>query len=593
MKKVLSLLFAVLLSVSVFAQAEAVLYNFESEYDLEDWTLGDDDGNGENWNIDEMAAHSGWYSATSILDDDVTENHSILSPGISLNRDVANGYVSFWVHGDNVDASKGAFLTVNVYVNGFFIGVVVNNVEHKFDDGWVYYRIPFSSIPGLILTYDDKLVQFEIVHNNANDALMSGLFIDDFVFVYSSRKNVVQFEGGVDYDGEEAAGNMMFALTDEDGGFEVPECDYVISGYTFLAWYAQDEDGEYFLAPGDSIWIDKDAILTALWGRNYTVMYDANEGEGDMDDEDMVEMLPFVVPDCEFTREGFAFTHWNTEDDDTGMDYFPGDTVYFAYDEDSNLVDPLYLYAQWAEIVYTQVVVLDANGGTGSMASLTIEEEEFVVLPVCAFTRMGYAFVGWNTEADGSGTDYFIGDTLEFTYDDDSNPLDSVWLYAQWEESMVGHTIIFDANGGTGRMDTLTIDDGEFFALPVCTFTREGYTFVGWCTHADGSQMIDPAGQELLADRDLTFYAIWQPSSTESISATVLANVSAGPNPTMGSVAVSGVAVEHIDVIDFRGNILLSAYSQNTITLQSLPAGIYMLRIQSAEGVALRRIVKK
>ena len=41
------------------------------------------------------------------------------------------------------------------------------------------------------------------------------------------------------------------------------------------------------------------------------------------------------------------------------------------------------------------------------------------------FTRSGYSFAGWNTQADGSGEDYAAGDAFQLTGQD-------AVLYAQW-----------------------------------------------------------------------------------------------------------------------------------------------------------------
>ena len=71
----------------------------------------------------------------------------------------------------------------------------------------------------------------------------------------------------------------------------------------------------------------------------------------------------------------------------------------------------------------------DANGGSGS-SSLTHEgtgsSHEFTI-PATEPTRAGHAFTGWNTEVDGSGSTYSVGQTV-------SVPADStVTLYAQWK----------------------------------------------------------------------------------------------------------------------------------------------------------------
>ena len=52
--------------------------------------------------------------------------------------------------------------------------------------------------------------------------------------------------------------------------------------------------------------------------------------------------------------------------------------------------------------------------------------EDIDVLPDM-FSRLGYVFKGWNTEADGSGTAYKAGDKYLLTDEEDM-------LYAQWEE---------------------------------------------------------------------------------------------------------------------------------------------------------------
>lgn len=69
-------------------------------------------------------------------------------------------------------------------------------------------------------------------------------------------------------------------------------------------------------------------------------------------------------------------------------------------------------------------ITFHSNGGTGNMQEVTISGTE--PLPVCTFTREGFAFSGWNTKADGSGT----------TYADKGycTPKEDMTLYAQWGE---------------------------------------------------------------------------------------------------------------------------------------------------------------
>ena len=49
------------------------------------------------------------------------------------------------------------------------------------------------------------------------------------------------------------------------------------------------------------------------------------------------------------------------------------------------------------------------------------------------------------------------------------------------------YTLLFDGNGGSGSISNQTVTMGDKFALPSCTFTREGYRCIGWnvCRNAD------------------------------------------------------------------------------------------------------------
>lgn len=71
-------------------------------------------------------------------------------------------------------------------------------------------------------------------------------------------------------------------------------------------------------------------------------------------------------------------------------------------------------------------------------------------------------------------------------------------------------TVSFDANGGTGTMDAITIGGGGIIFLPECTFTLDGYTFAGW--KLPMFEEIQPAGREVgLPYENVTCIAQWTP----------------------------------------------------------------------------------
>lgn len=65
------------------------------------------------------------------------------------------------------------------------------------------------------------------------------------------------------------------------------------------------------------------------------------------------------------------------------------------------------------------------NQGTGSMADQVANST--TALSNNTFTRTGFAFTGWNTEANGSGTSYVNGADFDFGSD--------ITLYAQWRDN--------------------------------------------------------------------------------------------------------------------------------------------------------------
>lgn len=87
------------------------------------------------------------------------------------------------------------------------------------------------------------------------------------------------------------------------------------------------------------------------------------------------------------------------------------------------------LYAQWTPISYS--VVFDANGASGTMADQTMTYDTASALTANSFTRSGYLFQGWNTSADGSGTSYEDGPSVENLTSEDGA---TITLYALLEK---------------------------------------------------------------------------------------------------------------------------------------------------------------
>ena len=122
-------------------------------------------------------------------------------------------------------------------------------------------------------------------------------------------------------------------------------------------------------------------------------------------------------------------------------------------------------------------------------------------------TRKGYTFIGWNTEADGSGDSYKTGD--EFSFADNGNGGVSVTLYAQWKANE--YTLNFKiAKDSTLKEEiklshtSKTVTYGE----PVGEFPwayRKDYVLV-W--YDEAGKRVSPE-TVYLVDGDSTYTAVW------------------------------------------------------------------------------------
>ena len=132
-------------------------------------------------------------------------------------------------------------------------------------------------------------------------------------------------------------------------------------------------------------------------------------------------------------------------------------------------------------------VSFDANGGAGSMSSMTFGKGDSKYLTANKFTRTGYTFVGWNTKADGTGTSY--SDKQSIT------PTENLTLYAQWEESKGtgtanGHDWVDLGLPSGTKWATMNVgaespeDYGDYFAWGE-TETKSSYTLENYKWYDD------------------------------------------------------------------------------------------------------------
>lgn len=181
-----------------------------------------------------------------------------------------------------------------------------------------------------------------------------------------------------------------------------------------------------------------------------------------------------------FIYSGFQFLYWSTsnapDSTNVGTKYYPGSGINETI---ADVTGPVTLYAIWGLPQWT-LTFSDNIGGS----DIQVQARGSIVVPapgsqfngsLIDINKSYSTFLNWNTLADGTGTVYRTGDSMEVN--------DNITLYAFWADIPV--YVYFDANGGTGTVsyDPIAQIIGTNYTTPqwFAEFTPPlGATFVGW-----------------------------------------------------------------------------------------------------------------
>jgi len=218
-------------------------------------------------------------------------------------------------------------------------------------------------------------------------------------------------------------------------------------------------------------------------------------------------------------------------------------------------------------------VSFNSNGGSGTIPSVEALAGTTISLPDgSGLSRSGYAFVGWNTNSSGTGTDY----SAYSVYTVNGN----VTLYAKW--SPVGSntpvTVSFNSNGGNGTVQPMQTLAGTSIILPDGDgLSRSGYTFGGWNTNSSGTGTDYSAYTTYTVNSNVTLYAKWSPVSSNEI-------ITLEPNGSYGWLTIYDQSIlngtritagdEYIFKYSFRSNVAMD-YLQIVLVDNSASGGSY------------------
>lgn len=130
----------------------------------------------------------------------------------------------------------------------------------------------------------------------------------------------------------------------------------------------------------------------------YTLSYDENGGTGTMEDQEQTGASVTVAANGFTAPTGYKFHEWNDNRNGNGTDYDAGEGITLTAD--------FTLYAIWEPLSYT--ITFDKASGFGGADNVSATFDE--PMPSIAIpSRTGHTFLGYFTEKDGAGTQYYDG----------------------------------------------------------------------------------------------------------------------------------------------------------------------------------------
>lgn len=285
----------------------------------------------------------------------------------------------------------------------------------------------------------------------------------------------------------------------------------VKTGFVFSGWNTLTDGSGTDYAPNAPLTMaSANIVLYAKWiaaaPSTYTMTYDANGATAGSVPSDNSTYLDGAAVSVlgntgSLVRTGYNFVGWNTSVNGTGTDYAAGSSTYTM--GASNAI----LYAKWTPLTYT--ITYDSNGS--SSGTVPIDNNSYingasatVLGNTGTLTKTGYTFSGWNTLANGTGTDYLP--SASYTMGSSN-----VTLYAKWTAAT--YVLSYNANGATGGSvpsdsiytagDTATVSNNTGFLV------KTNSMFVGWNTDPSGTGTSYAVNDTFTINADTTLYAVW------------------------------------------------------------------------------------
>ena len=265
--------------------------------------------------------------------------------------------------------------------------------------------------------------------------------------------------------------------------------------FIFNGWNTKPDGTGTTYQVGDQVTLSGNSVVYAQWRpKEYTITY-VYDWSGSSIDDAMIPYASYTIRGyMGVAAQGYVFKAWSTLPNGAGTVYNPGQIITATGD--------LKLYAQ---LVYASTIVYSPNGATGNAYS-DLGNDGLFYIKGSLFTRENYKFLGWSLNPAGG---FVLPEGFLI-----SGLSGSLILYAQWEYQAppeLGFSVTYNPGLGIGTPYKEYANSSDQITLPLCSFTRQGFVFVGWNVKADESGQWYFPNDTITLTESINLYAGWFP----------------------------------------------------------------------------------
>jgi len=142
---------------------------------------------------------------------------------------------------------------------------------------------------------------------------------------------------------------------------------------------------------------------------------------------------------------------------------------------------------------------------------------------------------------------------------------------------------------GTNVSKVLVADGVYTIKMEMTDFSGQGNLGTFTFTKGPAAQTLTPANASGFSNISIK----WVPSVSTALEEVQMSNLyQVYPNPTSSSIYVNGLNIQEIEIFNMAGTSLLKTNLHN-VNLNTLPKGVYMIKINSETGSVMKKLIKK